>query len=146
MIKPALKDRAFLPRTITAAAAAGTGAPAPLVAGGRGGFLIRWQNTHLLFDPYLSDSLTKKYAAAEQAACANGPSASLRRTAWTSWRWSPPATITPTTSDADTLNPLIEANRDPKVVVPAANQAFAADRLKVDSQRLDTINLPVRSR
>lgn len=29
---------------------------------GQSGFLIKWQNRHLLFDPYLSDSLTEKYA------------------------------------------------------------------------------------
>ena len=29
---------------------------------GQSGFLLQWQGGHLLFDPYLSDSLTKKYA------------------------------------------------------------------------------------
>ncbi len=29
---------------------------------GQSGYLIQWQNHHLLIDPYLSDSLTKKYA------------------------------------------------------------------------------------
>ena len=29
---------------------------------GQSGFLIKWQNSFLLFDPYLSDSLTRKYA------------------------------------------------------------------------------------
>ena len=27
---------------------------------GQSGFLLQWQNQHLLFDPYLSDSLTVK--------------------------------------------------------------------------------------
>src|SRR6266508_3994867 len=30
---------------------------------GQSGFLLQWQGKHVLFDPYLSDSLTKKYAA-----------------------------------------------------------------------------------
>ncbi|MGI9175667.1 MAG: MBL fold metallo-hydrolase, partial [Rhodothermales bacterium] len=29
---------------------------------GQSGFLVQWQGRYLLFDPYLSDSLTKKYA------------------------------------------------------------------------------------
>lgn len=29
---------------------------------GQSGFLVGWQGRHLLFDPYLSDSLTRKYA------------------------------------------------------------------------------------
>jgi len=29
---------------------------------GQSGYLIRWWDQHLLLDPYLSDSLTKKYA------------------------------------------------------------------------------------
>ncbi|MEJ7713678.1 MAG: hypothetical protein WKF84_28465 [Pyrinomonadaceae bacterium] len=29
---------------------------------GQSGFLIQWENQHALLDPYLSDSLTAKYA------------------------------------------------------------------------------------
>jgi len=29
---------------------------------GQSGFLVQWEGRHLLFDPYLSDSLTRKYA------------------------------------------------------------------------------------
>src|SRR5256885_17244035 len=29
---------------------------------GQSGFLVAWQGRHLLLDPYLSDSLTRKYA------------------------------------------------------------------------------------
>ena len=28
---------------------------------GQSGYLLQWHNQHLLLDPYLSDSLTKKY-------------------------------------------------------------------------------------
>src|SRR5580765_8200957 len=30
------------------------------------GFLVQWQNHHLLLDPYLSDSLTEKYAGTDK--------------------------------------------------------------------------------
>src|SRR5687768_9992728 len=33
---------------------------------GQSGFLIKWQGRHLLLDPYLSDSLTKKYAQTDK--------------------------------------------------------------------------------
>ena len=33
---------------------------------GQSGFLIKWAGEHLLFDPYLSDSLTAKYADTER--------------------------------------------------------------------------------
>src|SRR5258707_114703 len=33
---------------------------------GQSGFLAQWQGRHLLFDPYLSDSLTSKYAATDK--------------------------------------------------------------------------------
>ena len=29
---------------------------------GQSGFMVQWQGKHLLIDPYLSDSLTRKYA------------------------------------------------------------------------------------
>ncbi len=137
MIKPALKDRAFLADVLAAAAME----PEHLHLWwlGQSGFLIQWQNTHLLFDPYLSDSLTKKYAATDK------PHVRMTERVIAPDRLDFVEMVTSSHNhtdhlDADTLNPLIEANRDLKVVVPAANQAFAADRLKVDSQRLDTIN------
>ncbi|MFN0111724.1 MAG: MBL fold metallo-hydrolase, partial [Blastocatellia bacterium] len=33
---------------------------------GQSGFLLQWNGRHLLFDPYLSDSLTKKYSATDK--------------------------------------------------------------------------------
>ena len=36
---------------------------------GQSGFLLQWQGVHVLLDPYLSDSLTRKYSHNRQAAC-----------------------------------------------------------------------------
>jgi hypothetical protein len=33
---------------------------------GQSSFLLQWQGHHLLFDPYLSDSLTHKYATTDK--------------------------------------------------------------------------------
>ena len=64
MIKPFLQDEAFLENVMQARVEA----PAQLHLWwlGQSGFLVQWQGRHLLFDPYLSDSLTAKYAATDQ--------------------------------------------------------------------------------
>ena len=33
---------------------------------GQSGFLLQWNGRHLLLDPYLSDSLTKKYSTTDK--------------------------------------------------------------------------------
>ena len=33
---------------------------------GQSGFLVQWQGIHVLLDPYLSDSLTKKYSQTDK--------------------------------------------------------------------------------
>ena len=63
MIEPWLKDDAFL-----ADVRAAREHPNPLHLWwlGQSGFLVQWQGRHLLLDPYLSDSLTHKYAATDK--------------------------------------------------------------------------------
>lgn len=105
---------------------------------GQSGYLIQWQGTHLLLDPYLSDSLTKKYADTAKP--------HIRMTA---------IPIAPerldfidvvTTShnhtdhlDGETLRPLLAANPALNVIAGAANQHFAADRLGVEPARITPI-------
>jgi L-ascorbate metabolism protein UlaG (beta-lactamase superfamily) len=59
MIKPHLQDDAFLEDVFRA-----NRNPDRLHVWwlGQSGFLLQWQHHHLLIDPYLSDSLTRKYA------------------------------------------------------------------------------------
>src|SRR5436190_18744879 len=59
MLKPILQNDSFL-ADVTAA----RGDPDRLHLWwlGQSGFLVQWEGKHLLLDPYLSDSLTKKYA------------------------------------------------------------------------------------
>src|SRR3712207_4180795 len=63
MIQPFLTDNSFL-----ADVAAVRSHPAQLHLWwlGQSGFLIQWQGRHLLLDPYLSDSLTHKYAQTDK--------------------------------------------------------------------------------
>ncbi|MEE9403596.1 MAG: MBL fold metallo-hydrolase [Algisphaera sp.] len=98
---------------------------------GQSGFLIKTAAGMLLFDPYLSDSLTTKYASTDK------PHTRM------SQRVVDPATLIGldviTSShnhtdhlDAQTLSPLLAANPQAKLVVPEANRAFVADRLEMD--------------
>jgi L-ascorbate metabolism protein UlaG (beta-lactamase superfamily) len=130
MIQPRLADDAFL---ADIAAARTDGAPGKLHAWwlGQSGFLVLHAGRFLLFDPYLSDSLTKKYARTDKP--------HVRMTA----RVVDPARLSfvevVTTShnhtdhlDAETLQPLLAAAPGAKLVTAAANAAFVADRLGAD--------------
>ena len=97
---------------------------------GQSGFLISCRGAWLLFDPYLSDSLTKKYATTDKP--------HVRMTA----RVVDPArldfvnVVTSTHThtdhlDADTLRPLLATSSTAQLVLPPANIEFAAQRLGV---------------
>jgi L-ascorbate metabolism protein UlaG (beta-lactamase superfamily) len=99
---------------------------------GQSGFLLKWQNQHLLIDPYLSDSLTRKYANTE-----------IPHIRMTELVIEPPRLdfIDIVTSshhhtdhlDAETLVSLMKANPNINLIIPEANRSFVAERLKVDS-------------
>lgn len=106
---------------------------------GQSGFLLQVQGRHLLFDPYLSDSLTRKYASTDKP--------HVRMTA---------RVVAPehlgfvdvlTSShnhtdhlDAETILPVLGANPALEILVPEANRDFAAERLGLDPARLRTID------
>jgi len=106
---------------------------------GQSGFLILWESTYLLVDPYLSDSLTRKYAGTDKP--------HVRMTE----RVTAPEDLTfvdiVTSShnhtdhlDAETIKPLFAANPSLDVIVSAANRGFAAGRLSVPPERLISIS------
>jgi L-ascorbate metabolism protein UlaG (beta-lactamase superfamily) len=98
---------------------------------GQSGFLLQWQGVHVLLDPYLSDSLTKKYSQTDK------PHERMTELVVDPARLSF-ADIAASTHnhtdhlDAETLGPILEANPSPKLVIAEANRAFVADRLKID--------------
>lgn len=95
---------------------------------GQSGFLIQWRGRHLLFDPYLSDSLTRKYAPTDK------PHVRLTRQVVEPGRLDFVDVVTSSHNhtdhlDTETLNPLLEANPGMELVIPEANRAFVSERL-----------------
>ncbi len=99
---------------------------------GQSGFLVLQGDRRLLLDPYLSDSLTQKYAATDK------PHVRITE------RVIAPECLThidvATSShnhtdhlDAETLLPLRDANPTIRFLIPEANRAFVVERLKIDS-------------
>ena len=95
---------------------------------GQSGFLLKWHSRFLLFDPYLSDSLTKKYAATDK------PHIRMTEPVVAPERLNFVDVVTSSHNhtdhlDGETLGPLIKANPDLQFVIPEANRAFVAERL-----------------
>jgi len=106
---------------------------------GQSGFLVVTAEATILFDPYLSDSLTKKYAATDK------PHTRVTE------RVIDPALLTGidviTSShnhtdhlDAETLLPLLDGNPHAKLVIPRANRVFVIERLGKFEDRLVDID------
>lgn len=98
---------------------------------GQSGFLVQWQGKHLLFDPYLSDSLTKKYADTEK------PHVRMTELVIDPERLDFIDLVTSSHNhtdhlDGETLIPLFKANPNMQMVIPEANRGFIADRLKMN--------------
>ena len=98
---------------------------------GQSGFLLQWQGVHVVLDPYLSDSLTKKYSQTDK------PHVRMTELVIDPAQLS---FVDVTTSshnhtdhlDAETLGPILARNPSPKLVIAEANRAFVAERLCID--------------
>jgi L-ascorbate metabolism protein UlaG (beta-lactamase superfamily) len=128
MIKAVLKDDAFLADVKRASA---DDFIVHLWWLGQSGFLIKYGNRYLLIDPYLSDSLTKKYAGTDK------PHVRMSERVVDPARMDFVDVVTSSHNhtdhlDSQTLIPLMKANQGMRIVVPAANRQFAAERLVVD--------------
>jgi L-ascorbate metabolism protein UlaG (beta-lactamase superfamily) len=96
---------------------------------GQSGFLIQWKGHHLLLDPYLSDSLTLKYAHTDK------PHIRMTERAINPLSLDFIDVVTSSHNhtdhlDAATLMPLIRINPEMKLIVPRANIDFVCERLK----------------
>lgn len=96
---------------------------------GQSGFLLHWDKQCLLFDPYLSDSLTKKYATT------NKPHVRMSELVIAPELLDMVDLVTSSHNhtdhlDAETLVPLFQNNPNIEFIVPEANRQFVCDRLK----------------
>lgn len=136
MIRPVLHDDSLL-----ADIRAARGAPAELHLWwlAQSGFLMQCEGRYLLIDPYLSDSLTTKYAATDK------PHVRMTERVIAPERLDFIDVVASTHNhtdhfDPDTLGPLLAVNSELAIVVPSANREIAAERLGIAPDRLLTIN------
>lgn len=96
---------------------------------GQSGFLVCTKEATVLFDPYLSDSLTKKYAGTDkphtriterviEPECLQGIDVITSSHTHTDHL------------DAETLQPLLATNPQAKLLIPRANRTFVLERLR----------------
>jgi len=104
---------------------------------GQSGFLLHTRAGTVLFDPYLSDSLTKKYTATDK------PHTRVTERVIAPERLTGIDVITSSHNhtdhlDTETLLPLLAANPQARLIIPRANRGFVLERLgKVKSTLIE---------
>src|SRR6185436_4990327 len=98
---------------------------------GQSGFLLQWNRKRILIDPYLSDSLTKKYAATDK------PHTRMSELAVRPELLKNISIVTSSHNhtdhlDAETLLPVLNNTPGIKFIIPEANRDFVAERLKCE--------------
>ena len=99
---------------------------------GQSGFLLQWKGKRVLIDPYLSDSLTKKYANTDK------PHIRMSERVVDPSLLKNISIITSSHNhtdhlDAETLMPILRNNPGIKFIIPEANREFVADRVKCET-------------
>jgi L-ascorbate metabolism protein UlaG (beta-lactamase superfamily) len=103
---------------------------------GQSGFLVKWQNKTVLFDPYLSDSLSIKYQNTDK------PHVRMSELVIDP-NFLPKINIVTSSHnhtdhlDAETLMPILKNNRNSIFIIPEANREFVAERVKCN------LNFPI---
>lgn len=102
---------------------------------GQSGFLIQYHGQHLLFDPYLSDSLSVKYQHTDK------PHVRMSELAIDPAHLNMIDVVTSSHNhtdhlDAETLIPLFDSNPNIAFVAPEANRNFVADRCKISTEKI----------
>ncbi|HEX5023727.1 MAG TPA: MBL fold metallo-hydrolase [Agriterribacter sp.] len=99
---------------------------------GQSGYLLLWQGKKVLIDPYLSDSLTKKYAAT------NKPHVRICERVVDPGMLYDISIVSSSHNhtdhlDAETLIPVLAHNRNITFIIPEANRSFVANRVQIDN-------------
>ncbi|MGZ5135492.1 MAG: MBL fold metallo-hydrolase [Flavitalea sp.] len=96
---------------------------------GQSGFLLQWKGNRVLIDPYLSDSLTKKYATTDK------PHVRMSERVVDPGMLKNISIVTSSHNhtdhlDAETLIPILKNNPGIKFIIPEANRDFIAERVQ----------------
>jgi L-ascorbate metabolism protein UlaG (beta-lactamase superfamily) len=96
---------------------------------GQSGFLLQWNGKRVLIDPYLSDSLTKKYLTTDK------PHTRMSERVVDPSLLKNISIVTSSHNhtdhlDAETLLPVLKNNPGIEFIIPEANRIFVADRVK----------------
>jgi L-ascorbate metabolism protein UlaG (beta-lactamase superfamily) len=99
---------------------------------GQSGYLLQWKGKRILIDPYLSDSLTKKYVTTDK------PHTRISELVIKPELLKNISIVTSSHNhtdhlDAETLIPVIKNNPDIKFIIPEANRKFVAERVQCDT-------------
>jgi L-ascorbate metabolism protein UlaG (beta-lactamase superfamily) len=97
---------------------------------GQSGYLLLWEGISVLIDPYLSDSLTKKYAAT------NKPHTRMSERVIDPNLLKGISIVTSSHNhtdhlDGETLIPVIKNNPHIKFIIPEANRDFVCERVQI---------------
>lgn len=138
MIRPVLQEDAFV-ADVEAARQAG---PGPHVWWlGQSGYLVHAGGTTVLFDPYLSDSLTRKYADTDK------PHVRMTERVVSPGRLTGVSLVTSSHLhtdhlDADTLQPLVAANPGIRLVCPESQRKLSRERSGLPDERILGLDVP----
>jgi L-ascorbate metabolism protein UlaG (beta-lactamase superfamily) len=96
---------------------------------GQSGFLLQWNGKRILLDPYLSDSLSKKYSRTDK------PHTRISELVVKPELLKNISIVTSSHNhtdhlDAETLIPILQNNPGIQFIIPEANRIFVADRVK----------------
>ena len=96
---------------------------------GQSGYLLQWKGKRVLIDPYLSDSLTKKYLTTDK------PHTRMSELVVKPELLKNISIVTSSHNhtdhlDAETLIPILKNNPGIKLIIPEANRNFVAERVK----------------
>jgi len=100
---------------------------------GQSGFLLQWKGKRVLIDPYLSDSLTKKYAATDK------PHTRMSERVIDPELLKNISVVSSSHNntdhlDAETLMPVLKNNAGVKFIIPEANRGFVSERVKCKNE------------
>lgn len=100
---------------------------------GQSGFLLQWNGKRVLLDPYLSDSLTNKYASTEK------PHIRISERVIDPAMLKDILVVTSSHNhtdhlDAETLIPLLRINPGMSFIIPEANRDFVYERIKCNRE------------